>query len=142
WGSAAAVAATVPCSLLVYLAPALPAAAAALVVSTALGHMFLGPVTALIQGLAGLRRRALASALYLFLANLVSQGVGPVAVGAASDLFGARFGVDSLRVALLAVVTTTSAWAGVHFFLAARSLRADLAAARDSSPRDPSPREA
>jgi predicted MFS family arabinose efflux permease len=133
WGSAVVVAATVPCSALVYLARSPLPAAAALVVAMTLWHMFLGPVTAAIQALAGLRRRAVAAALYLFLVNLVSTGLGPFAVGAASDLLGARLGSDSLRYALLAIVTSTSAWAAVHFFWAARSLPADLAAARDEA---------
>jgi predicted MFS family arabinose efflux permease len=130
WGSAAVVAATVPCSALVYLAPSLGLAVAALVVAMTLWHMFLGPVTATLQALAGLRRRAVAAALYLFLVNLVSTGLGPLAVGAASDLLGPRLGSDALRYALLVIVTSTSAWAAAHFFWAARSLPADLAAAR------------
>lgn len=139
WGSAAVLAATVPCSLFVYLAPAPLPAAAALVVSMVLGHMFLGPVTATLQALAGLRRRAVAAALYLFLVNLVSMGVGPLSVGAASDLLGPRLGSDSLRFALLAIVATTSAWAAAHFFRSARSLREDLAAARASEACEPAP---
>jgi predicted MFS family arabinose efflux permease len=131
WGAAGVVAGTVPCSLLVYLAPSPAPAVAALVVTMTLWHMFLGPVTATMQALAGLRRRAVAAALYLFLVNLVSTGLGPLAVGAASDLLGPRLGSDAIRYALLVIVTSTSAWASLHFFWAARSLRADLAAARD-----------
>jgi predicted MFS family arabinose efflux permease len=132
WGSAAVVAASVPCSALVYLAPSPGPAAAALVVAMLLWHMFLGPVTATLQALAGLRRRAVAAALYLFLVNFVSTGLGPLAVGAASDLLEARLGSDSLRYALLVIVTSTSAFAAAHFFCAARSLPADLAAAREA----------
>jgi MFS family permease len=88
--------------------------------------MFLGPVTAMIQGLAGLRRRAVAAAFYLFLANLVSMGVGPVVVGMASDYFNPRYGNESLRYALLVIVFVTFLWSSVHFFLAARTLRKDL----------------
>jgi hypothetical protein len=45
-----------------------------------------------------------------------------------------RFGDDSLRYALL-IVTTAYLWAGLHFWLASRSLRDDLAAV----PTEPSP---
>jgi predicted MFS family arabinose efflux permease len=133
WGCAAVVAATVPCSALLYLAGRPLPAVAALLAATTFGHMFLGPVMALMQGLAGLRRRAVAAALYLFLVNLVSTGLGPVAVGIVSDALAERLGDDSLRFALLAIVTSTSAWAAAHFFCAARSLRADLAAAGPSA---------
>src|SRR5262249_5221240 len=77
-------------------------AVAALVIATFLGHTFLGPVAALLQSLAGVRRRAMAAAFYLFLVNLVSMGVGPTAVGFASDRFAARFGSAALRCALFA----------------------------------------
>jgi len=126
WGSAVAIAATLPCTLLVYLTTKPMIAVAALVAATLLGHMFLGPVAALLQNLAGLRRRATAAAFYLFLVNLVSMGLGPVIVGIASDHFGARFADSALRYALLATVTTTTVLASVHFVLAARTLRRDL----------------
>ena len=95
-------------------------------------HMSLGPITAMIQGLAGLRRRAVAAAFYLFLANLVSMGVGPVFVGIMSDYFNPRYGNESLRYALLVIVFVTFLWSAIHFFLAARTLREDLTLARES----------
>jgi MFS family permease len=129
WGAAIVLVLSVPFVLAVYLSNATSIALSALLVVTTLGHMFVGPVTATMQGLAGVRRRAVVAALYLFLVNLVSMGVGPVVVGAASDYFGARFGSDSLRYALLAIVTSTSLWAAAHFLLAARTVRQDLASA-------------
>ena len=95
-------------------------------------HMSLGPIIAMIQGLAGLRRRAVAAAFYLFLSNLVSMGAGPVIVGMVSDYFNPRYGNESLRYALLAIVVVTFLWAAIHFFLAARTLREDLALAREN----------
>jgi MFS family permease len=118
--------ATLPCTLLVSLTDTPWVAIAALVASTLLGHMFLGPVAALLQNLAGLRRRATVAAFYLFLVNLVSMGLGPVTVGIASDYFSERFADDALRYALLAIVTTTTLLASTHFMLAARTLRRDL----------------
>ena len=93
-------------------------------------HMFLGPVMAMIQNLAGLRRRAVGAAFYLFLANLVSMTLGPVIIGLISDFFNADYGDNSLRYAILSLVVITSVWAPVHFFLASRTLREDLEAAR------------
>jgi hypothetical protein len=75
----------------------------------------------------------MAAAFYLFLVNLVSMGVGPVAVGMLSDGFGAWLGADALRYALLAIVAATTLLAALHFVLAARTLRRDLEHARESS---------
>jgi predicted MFS family arabinose efflux permease len=118
----AVIAATLPCTALVYLADAPGVAVAALVLTTLLGHMVLGPIAALLQSLAGVRRRAMAAAFYLFLVNLVSMGVGPSAVGLASDGFAPSFGNDALRWALFAVVTLASALASGLFWLAARNV--------------------
>ncbi|HEX7081884.1 MAG TPA: MFS transporter [Gammaproteobacteria bacterium] len=134
WGSAAAVAATVPCACVLYLAESRALAVSSLLAGTAAGHMFLGPVTAMVQGLAGVSRRAVAAAIYLLLVNLVSMGVGPVAVGIVSDALGPRFGHAALRFALLGVVAASAVWAVVHFVLAARTLREDLASARGLRP--------
>lgn len=120
--AAAVLVATLPCTFALYLAPTPPLAFAALFAGTLLGHGFLGPVNALMQNLAGPQRRALAAAVYLFLVNLVSMGVGPVAVGALSDTLGPRLGGDALRYALLAIVALTTALAAGQFLLAARAV--------------------
>lgn len=130
WGSAAAVLASVPAAIALYVVDDPRAAVLALLVSTTFGHMFLGPATAMMQGLAGLERRATAAAVYLLLVNLVSMGLGPVAVGIASDVLGPRLGADALRYALLVIVSSTWVWSAVHLLLASRTLRADLAYAR------------
>ena len=126
WSCSAVIAATVPCAALTYLASTPAIAVAGLVVATFLGHMFLGPVAALLQSLAGVRRRSMVAAFYLFLVNLVSMGVGPTVVGLASDGLAARLGSDALRWALLAVVLSTSALAAGLFWLAARNVPRDL----------------
>jgi MFS family permease len=126
WGCAGVIFATLPCTFLLYLTQQRGVAVASLIGATLLGHMFLGPVAALLQNLAGMRRRATAAAFYLFLVNLVSMGVGPTAVGLASDYFSARHMDGALRYALLVVVATTTVLASAHFLLAARTLRQDL----------------
>jgi MFS family permease len=126
WGCAGVILATLPCTLLLYLTHDRTVALACLIAATLLGHSFLGPVAALLQNLAGVRRRATAAAFYLFLVNLVSMGLGPVAVGIASDYFTPRFMEGALRYALLVIVATTTVLASIHFLLAARTLRRDL----------------
>jgi predicted MFS family arabinose efflux permease len=126
WGCSAVIAATLPCTALTYLAGVPTVAVAALVIATFLGHMFLGPVAALLQSLAGARRRAMVAAFYLFLVNLISVGIGPTAVGFASDRFAASFGNDALRWALFTVVTLTSILASGLFWFAGRTVSRDL----------------
>ena len=66
--------------------------------------------------------------MLLFIVNLVGLGIGPLFVGALSDLLAPTFGVDAIRYALLGTVAAGAAWSSVHFHLAARTLRADLLA--------------
>lgn len=49
-------------------------------------------------------RRTTASALLLFVLNLFAVGCGPLYVGAVSDWVGPHYGVESLRIALYALV--------------------------------------
>lgn len=116
---------SVPATLTLYLAASPPLAVAALLAWAFLGHAFLGPVAALLQNLAGPTRRAVAAAFYVFLVNLVSMGLGPLAVGFLSDTFAAQLGGDALRYALLGIVTATTLLAALHFLLAARALRGE-----------------
>ena len=132
WLSALAVLISAPFAFLIFLSKTPLPALLFLIVPITVMHMFLGPIIAMIQGLAGLRRRAMAAAFYLFLANLVSMGVGPLIVGMVSDYFNARYGNESLRYALLVIVFVTFIWSAIHFFLSTRTLREDLALAKES----------
>ncbi len=100
------------------------------IVPSVLNHMILGPIVTAAQELAGVRRRTMGAAFYLFLVNLVSSSAGPLLVGVFSDLFHSAHGGDSLRYSLLALIPTTAAWGGVHFLLATRTLRQDHALAK------------
>jgi predicted MFS family arabinose efflux permease len=90
------------------------------------GAMWLGPVFATTQTLVRPEMRALASALLLFVINLIGLGLGPQAVGVLNDVLSGRFGTDAIRYSLL-VVGVMNVWAAAHFVLAARTVRADLA---------------
>jgi hypothetical protein len=57
--------------------------------------------------------RATASAVFLFVNNLIGIGLGTVALGALSDALSVQFGANSLRYAILA---------GTVFYLVAASL--------------------
>ncbi len=118
----------IPFTLLMYSTSGSAAALLLYIVPAFLNHVLLGPVTATIQNLVGARRRAMGAAFYLFLVNLISMGLGPFVIGFCSDFFRARYGDDSLRYALLYLVSATSLWASIHFYLASRTLPRDMAA--------------
>ena len=132
WLAGLAVLISAPFAFFIFLSKTQLPALLFLIVPITVMHMSLGPIVAMIQGLAGLRRRAVAAAFYLFLSNLISMGVGPVIVGMVSDYFNLRYGNESLRYALLVIVFVTFIWSSIHFFLSTRTLREDLALASEN----------
>jgi hypothetical protein len=84
-----------------------------LLVPTAMGLVWLGPVIATIQHLVRPDMRATASAVFLFINNLIGIGIGTWAIGALSDGLSIRFGEESLRYSILA---------GTGFYLLAAAL--------------------
>lgn len=96
----------------------------------AMSPVYNAPNFAMTQGLVPVRMRAAAAAVLLFILNLIGMGLGPTAVGALSDALRPSLGVDSLRWALL-VTYAANLWSAVHYLLAARTLREELAAARE-----------
>ena len=66
-----------------------------------LGASFAAPTYALVQALAPLRMRAMASAVLLFILNLIGLGLGPTIVGVLNDVLHPRFGDEAIRVSLL-----------------------------------------
>jgi MFS family permease len=93
---------TVPFYAAGVLSPTLWVALAVLFVPTALALVWLGPVLAAVQHLVPATMRATASAIFLFINNLIGLGLGTTVIGALSDALHVRAGVDSLRYAILA----------------------------------------
>ena len=93
-----------------------------------LGSYYLGPTFALAQGLVGVRMRALAASILLFVLNLIGMGLGPLVVGITSDVLNkyAGMGVQSVRWALVSVLVF-NVLSTVFYLLAARDLKVDLA---------------
>ncbi len=85
-------------------------------------------VAALSQSLVEPRMRATVAGLLFLLSNLVGYGLGPIVVGWVSDVLAPTFGDHSLRYAMLSVLAMT-AWAALHFFIASRDLKSNLALA-------------
>ena len=97
----AAFALTVPFLAAGLLTPSLGVAFVVFLVPTALGLVWLGPVISAFQHLVPPHMRATASAVFLFVNNLVGIGVGQASIGAISDGLAARLGAESLRYAIL-----------------------------------------
>ena len=83
------------------------------------------------QSLVRLRMRAMASAILLFVANIIGLGAGPWAVGLVSDLLAPSYGADSLRWSLF-IFGGVNFWVAWHFYAAGKHLKADLARAEDN----------
>lgn len=110
---------TLPCYALGTHLPMGPAAFVCFLVPAALQLVWLGPVIMAIQQLVVPGMRAVASAIFLFITNLLGLGLGALIIGFTSDRLAGLFGNDSLRYAILG---------GTVFYVLAAGLL--LAAAR------------
>ena len=108
---------------LVFLIIGIPAAA---------GGMYLGPSLAMAQSLVGVRMRTVASALFLFIINLIGMGLGSMMIGGMSDALTPQYGEHALRYALL-TFTVFNLWAAFHYWHAGKFIEADLKRAAEAS---------
>lgn len=120
-----------PCIAL-FLSLGTPAASLPMFFAAVVGcaAMF-GPVMTVALGVAKIRMRATATALVALAYNLVGTGLGPLAVGAGSDVLAPVLGVSSIRGALWLAVATSFA-AGLAFIAGAPHVRADMERAAKS----------
>ena len=95
------------------------------IVPTLSYYVYVGPVMALIQRMAGLRIRAISVAVFFFCTNLIGMGCGPLVIGTVSDITHRFFADESLRYALL-LGALVIVWSSLHFMLAARTVAGDL----------------
>ena len=71
------------------------------VLCQALAYIWLGPVIAAVQQLVPQPMRATASAVFLFVNNLIGIGAGTLVMGALSDALAPRLGDEALRASML-----------------------------------------
>jgi MFS family permease len=95
-----------------------------MLVPTALGLVWLGPALSAVQHVVPATMRATASAIFLFVVNLIGIGLGTTLIGALSDAMRVRFGAESLRYAMLSG-TGCYLVAALCFALASRGLEND-----------------
>jgi MFS family permease len=125
WIPAIGCIAMVPFQFTGYLTDSLIVIAPSFVLMTVLASFYFGPSAAMTQALVTLRMRAVAASFLLFIQTIISLSLGPVIVGMLSDALAPRYGAEALRYSLV-IVGLVNIWAGLHYFLGARSLRADL----------------
>jgi len=70
--------------------------------------------------------RATASAILLFILNMVGLGAGPFLVGILNDQLDATYGSEAIRYSLL-LATLVAAAGSIFFWIAGGTLREDLA---------------
>ncbi|MEE4277757.1 MAG: MFS transporter [Halieaceae bacterium] len=130
----------VPIYLGAFLLPSQFVALALYLPAALLGYMYLGPSFTMTQSLVGVRERALAGAVLLLIINLIGLGLGPTLAGWISDLYrqalvaggldAARATAEGLRYSLCTMMLV-GIWSAIHYFLAARTIRDDIAAVRE-----------
>jgi predicted MFS family arabinose efflux permease len=96
-----------------------------------LGAYYLGPTFSMTQGMVGLRMRALAASISLFILNIIGLGMGPQFTGIVSDLLNAftDLGSESLRWALV-LSLVFNLISALFYLKAGKTLEVDLAAGR------------
>lgn len=121
----------IPLYVGIYLVESLYTVLALMTMSALVYCSMFGPLYAMIQEVVLPNVRAMAVAIVLFLANLIGMGLGPIAVGAMSDMLRPVLGEESLRIALL-VWTPGFLWAAFHLLRAGRYVQAEVAVSRSS----------
>lgn len=112
---------TIPFFILGLLADDLTTAILFFIVPGFAANYVIGPVTAMIQTLSPVNMRAVSAAIMMLCLNLIGLGLGPLMVGALSDLLVRFYGESSLSVGL-AYFSLIGIWGSLHFFLCARAL--------------------
>ena len=103
------------------------------VIPTVFSNFYLATTFAQIQGMVGLRMRAVASALLLFLLNIIGLGLGPQVTGILSDVLRGIMADESLRYSLMIVGFITAPWSAFHYYRAGRFIEGDLARADEGA---------
>lgn len=97
------------------LAPSWPLALTLFVGAGVAMGVYLAPCMTIVQNAVAPSRRALSSALFMFVFNLIGMGGGPLFVGMASDLAHSRSGEMSLQIGLAALVPVFVLTALAHY---------------------------
>ena len=91
-----------PAFLLAFSSNSIVASSFLFIIPTALSLAWLGPVIGAINGLVPPQMRATASAMFLFINNLIGLGLGTLVIGTISDALTAQYGAEALRYSAMA----------------------------------------
>jgi len=115
-----------PAEILFLLAPSPSLSLVGLSLQSLFGGLCMPALYALCIGLARIRMRTLASAIFLLFVNMVGQTLGPLLIGLGTDALTPDFGNEAIRYSMLAVMPACSAAAGLCFLVGARFLARDM----------------
>jgi MFS family permease len=116
-----------PVMIAALLVPSLIMCLALLAVTAFAGGIYYGPVMTVALSVVPANTRAIASAIALFIANIVSLGLGPFSVGVLSDVFAHGMGAgEGLRWAMAIMSLIVFAAAGL-FWYGASAVRDEMA---------------
>jgi len=99
-----------------------------LAIPALLGTLWYGPVYATAQSVVEPQMRATTAAVILFIINLIGLGLGPVAVGAMSDIFAGPMGMGEARGVRWALIVSSlfGLIAAYLFWRASKTIKADM----------------
>lgn len=91
-----------------------------------LGAMYVGPMFSVVQGVTPPHMRATASAILLFVVNMIGAGLGPLSIGLLNDrVFGPIYGAEAIRYSML-VMGLIGGFASILFWQASKTLREEM----------------
>jgi len=129
WVPGVAVLMGIPFQMLGYLSPTIPLALTGFAGSIFFASFFFGPGFAMAQALAPPNRRAVSASVLLFIQTMIGLGLGPLVAGKIADELKQPFGNHALGYAL-ALVSLVNLWSALHYWLAGRTVRADIEQAK------------
>ena len=91
---------------------------------------YLAPCITATNFVVGIRMRAMASDILLFVLNLIGLGLGPMVTGFVSDWLTPTFGTDALRYAM-SLTVLVNIWCALHYYWAIKTIRDDIALAAE-----------
>jgi predicted MFS family arabinose efflux permease len=124
---------TMPFSLAAYTTDSLVWALVLMIPPVSVGAIYFGPFLAMLHTLVRPDMRSSASAISLFIQNIIGLGLGPLSIGLLSDALTPYYGTKALPYAM-SLMALIVIWAFVHFWLAARTLPKDIEDATASLP--------
>ena len=115
---------SIPCALLGYNVESIYLALFLLAFPAIVSSFYFVPMLAMLHGVVTIKVSAMASAITLFIVNLIALGLGPTVTGVVSDALSSAYGDESLRYALM-LMSIIPLWATYHFYSASRHLDKD-----------------